>query len=441
MNDVTSGMTVRSVSDEWTFAEYSDRLFSIGGSLFGSKGEMFKLAVSAACIDVIWQDVSKTPICLKRRTDRGSELIKPSEHPAAALLNAGPNEFTNPVEFLKQVAMNLAIDSEYFIAGRRNNKGDLLEFCGIQKDNVSDPVVNDIARKVYYDVRPSTLYQQAVFGWASGRLSSREIAHIKRRSMNGVDVYSTARISKEALKLLSSLQSDRLDHFGNSGLPQMALAFPDGLTDEQFGRLKEGIRKSFNNAKKDRTPVILEGSDGTLPELSPLSASAADAEYIKNNTAAAMDICRFYRVPPHKVFLLESVKYDNMEPAERVYVDDTLCSYYIDIEWGLNEALLTSKERQEFFFEFDREAAYATNPEVRQKVLESRWKNGMITKNEMRRSIGHNELGSDGEVYMMSGNFIVVDEDNEILIRAGGNRPDDQQGDENKEDKKTDAKQ
>jgi hypothetical protein len=147
-----------------------------------------------------------------------------------------------------------------------------------------------------------------------------------------------------------------------------------------------------------------------------------------------MDIVRYYRVPPHKVFLMDSVKYDNMDPAERIYVDDTLASYFMDIQEGLNRSLLSKKERETLFFEFDKEQAYAMAPLDRQKIFESRWKNGMITKNQMLQGIGHNQIGPEGDIYMMSGNFVITDKDNNVLMRAGGNSPDDEKPDDDDDD-------
>lgn len=423
----SSGNQVRTIkSDTWTPLEYGERLFSIGGSIFGPKSEMFKLAISMACIDVLQQDVSKTPLMLRRWTTNGSEVVRPNEHPAARMLVRGPNDFMGMPELLRMATSNLALDSEYYFASLRTRGQELVEFAGIQKNNVSTPVVNTVTRKIFYDVSPSTLYDQAVFGWAQGRRSQKDIAHIKRRSLDGLNVISTAKISAASIKLLSSMQNQQIGMYENGGLAQVAFTFPDGLTDEQFNRLKEGLQKSLDKAQRDGTPVILEGANGIVPGVENLSQTASDQEYVKANIAAAMDVIRYYRVPPHKVFLHESIKYDNMDSAERTYVDDTLCGYFSDITEAFDRVLLTSEERDEYFFAFDIESAYALDPTAKQKIVESRWKNGMITKNQMLRQLGENEIGDGGEIYCFSGNMVLTDKDNEVLMRSGGNAPKDE---------------
>jgi hypothetical protein len=142
-------------------------------------------------------------------------------------------------------------------------------------------------------------------------------------------------------------------------------------------------------------------------------------------------------VPPHKAYVFDSVKYDNLDSIERLYVDDSLVPIFDAICEALGPVLLTEDEQAQYFIAFDKEAAYASDPEKRQKVVESRWKNGMIEYDEMREAIGYNAAGGGiGRQRMFSGNFVVVDEKGEVVMRAGGNAPgDEKSGDEPKDEK------
>lgn len=424
-------------NDTWTMQEYGDHLFSLGGTVYGTRSEMFNLSIASACLDVIQQDVSKTPLHLKRRIKNGSVTVTPNEHAVAKLIKSGPNEFMGMAEFLKITTMNLSIYSEYYIAARRNNNGEVIEFSGIPKNNISQAQINTTARKLYYDVSASTQFDQLLFGWASGRQDQRTVARINRRSLNGLDIISTSNISMKSLSLLSSMDRQQTGQYENGGIPNVAFAFPDGLSDEQFARLKEGLKEALSTAKKNGTPLVLEGSQGIIPKIERLSETANDADLIKSKMAAAMDVIRYFRVPPHKVFLMESVKYDNMEPAERIYVDDTLCSYFLDITQALGKILLTDEERGEYFFEFDVESAYAMSPKERQGIVQDQWTHGMISSDEMRRKIGQNSFGGDvGKNRIFSGNFVMINGDGEVIMRAGGNKPDDENGKPDNPDKK-----
>lgn len=445
--DVKSPMNARSLTrgfsdDTWTVQQYGERLFSLGGNIFGPESSMFRLAVSGLCIDVLTQDAAKTPLHLRRRTANGYDIVPGTDHPVAALLAGEVNPFHNGrYDFIRELMTHLVISSEVFVAGRRNGQGELLEAAPISRTKIAERAVNVESRGWYYDVQPSTNHDVALFGWARGRQPANVVAHIRHRSVGGDRVLSTSALSGDEMALLENMQNYQSGSYSNNGIPPLAFAFPDGLTDEQFQRLTEGFSRAVEKARKEGKPVILEGAEGVVPTVHKIAQSATDADFIKANMQAANDVTRRFRVPPHKVFLFDSIKYDNLAGAERIYVDDTLKSYFNDIQEGLGRALLTADERREYDLWFDADKAYAMDPTERQKVVESRWKNGMTEYDEMRRDIGKNSVGGEeGRARMISGNFVLVNEKNEVLMRAGGNTPgeDGEKPEDKSEDDKAD---
>lgn len=444
--DVKSSMNVRSLTrsgdETWTLQQYGERLLSLGGNFLGSEATMFRLAVSGLCIDVLSQDTAKTPLHLRRRTANGYDIVGPKEHPVAALLAGEINPFHNGrYDFVRDLMTHLAISSEVFVAGRRNAQGDLLEACPIQRTRIGNRSVNTENRQWYYDVHPSSNHDKALFGWAQGRQPSSVVSQIRHRALGGDQILSTAALSTGEMSLLEAMQDYQSGSYGNNGIPPLAFAFPDALTDEQFERLTAGFARAVAKARQEGKPVILEGSDGQVPTVHKIAQSATDSEFIKSNMAAANDVTRRFRVPPHKVFLFDSIKYDNLAGAERLYVDDTLKSYFNDIQEGLGKALLTAEERREYDLWFDADKAYAMDPMERQKIASDRWTKGMDEYDEMRRGIGRNAVGGEpGRYRMLSGNFYIVDKDGNVVLRAGGNAPTDDKADDSGDDKTDDKK-
>lgn len=422
------GLSVRtSDTGPWSTVQMGER-FSKGLYIFGSRQQMFTLSVSLLCIDVLMQDAAKTPFQLRRRVDGGDEAVAPAEHPVAEVLNE-PSEYYGPKEFLRRLVGHLAIDSEHFVAVRRDTSGRgggaPVEMQGITKRGTEVRVEPD-ARRYSYFFSPSTLHERAQFGWASGGMSDRDVAHLRKRSLNGVDALATSQLMQSTLGLLEDMQQFQSGIFANGGMPIMAFAFPEGLTDEQFKRLNEDLRKAADKARREGKPFILEGAGGEVPKVEKVSLSSVDTEFVKAHAAAGLEATRYFRVPPHKVWLTETIKYDNLAAEERRYVDEALCPYFEVIEEGLGRVLLSKEDRRQYFLRFDREKAYTSDPEVRHKVIEGRWKNGMIEYDEMRQAIGMNAKGGKvGKRRMFSGNFVLVDENDEVILKAGGNNPND----------------
>jgi HK97 family phage portal protein len=221
------------------------------------------------------------------------------------------------------------------------------------------------------------------------------------------------------------MQKFQSDLFSNGGMPILALTFPDGLTDEQWQRLNKDLQAQAKKAREKGVPFILEGQgiSGQSPKVEKMSQTAADAEFLKANNAVFTDVCRYYGVPPHKVYLFDGVKYDNVTPYERAYVTDSLVPIFDAITEALHPVLLTEDEQDEYFIMFDKDQAYAADPEQRQKVINDQWKTGLITKNQALDELGFNTIGDAGEVYLFSGNFVMTDTNNEVILKAGGNAP------------------
>lgn len=432
----SAGLAVRhfGASDDhlWTTTNL-DQIFQQGGYVAaGSRHAMLRLAVSLKCIDVLSRDVARTPIYLYRRMKGGAKIVEPTEHRVAQMLATRTSRYYGTKEFLRITASYLATASQFYVAARRDNTDKLLEIQGIPHTDVNVRV-DPNARRYVYDVTANGQHAQAQYGWAQRKsgLLDDQMAHIRMRSFNGYDAIATSNVARAAFDLLNHMHKFQTDIFNNGGMPILGITFPEGMTDEQWERLNKELTAQAKKSREKGVPFILEGANGEVPKVEKMSLTAVDTEFLKANTAAMMDICRFYGVPPHKAYVFDSVKYDNLDSIERLYVDDSLVPIFDAICEALQPVLLTEEEQAKFFIAFDKEAAYATDPLQRQKVIESRWKNGQIEYDEMREAIGYNAAGGKlGRQRMFSGNFVVVDEKGEVVLKAGGNQP----GDDEKAD-------
>lgn len=410
--------------------------FQKGFIVAGSQSALFKLGASLRCIDVLSRDVSKTPIYLYRRKKGGADIVEPDEHPVAMMLSTRTSRYYGITEFLRIATAHLVTAQQYYVAVRRDRSGTVIEIQGIPHDDV-EPKVNVQERRYVYDVAPKTKHAEVQYGWARGGLTDDDMAHIRLRTMNGIDVIANSSIGKAAFELVSSMQKYQMDIFSNAGMPILALAFPGGLTDEQWNRLKKDLEAQARKSREKGVPFILEGTNGELPTVHKMSLSSVDADFRQASNGAMIDVCRFYGVPPHKVYLFEGIKYDNITPYERAYVSDSLKPIFLAICEALMSVLLTKEEQKQYFIAFDEEAAYVADPEQRQKIIESRWKNGMIEYDEMRQELGYNTVGGEqGRYRMFSGNFVVVDQNGNVVMRAGGNAPGDETPEKAAEDDK-----
>lgn len=422
---VESAPRVRSLGNESATGLTLSELFQKGFFVAARQSDVIRISVSLACWEVISQDVSKTPLELRRRTPNGSVLVQPNEHPVAKMLWRRPSEYYGWKEWLRMAAAHLAAARMYYAAARWDRRGRAIELQGVQPNRVV-PYMNVDAGRYFYQVTPASDHDRIQWSWLVDKtaVSSDDIVPMRLRSLNGLDPISNADVARDALGLLGKMHEFQRDSFAGGGVGINAVTFPDGLSDEQYNRLKKDLEASFERSQRSGKPILLEGSDGVVPVVKRLSISAVDSDFVQSNIAAMNDVLRYYRVPPPKVGIFEEIKYDNLDSVTRTYVDDTLVPIFECIEDGLDRLLLSSDADDELFFRFDRDAAYAQDPKLRTEIILSQWKAGALEYDEMRQKLGMNTYGGDaGKARQISGNFVLIDRDNNVILKAGGNAP------------------
>src|SRR5690606_29403327 len=127
---------------------------------------------------------------------------------------------------------------------------------------------------------------------------------------------ATSNVARAAFDLLNHMNKFQTDLFNNGGMPILGITFPEGMTDEQWERLNKELTAQAKKSREKGVPFILEGANGEVPKVEKMSLTSVGTGFLKANTAAMMDICRFYGVPPHKAYVFYSGKSDNLDSIE-----------------------------------------------------------------------------------------------------------------------------
>jgi HK97 family phage portal protein len=72
-----------------------------------------------------------------------------------------------------------------------------------------------------------------------------------------------------------------------------------------------------------------------------IGMSMEDAQFIERNKLGITDICRIFRVPPHKIMDLERATFSNIEQQSIAYVVDAIRPWAVRWEQSINNKLLT----------------------------------------------------------------------------------------------------
>ena len=256
------------------------------------------------------------------------------------------------------------------------------------------------------------------------RMDGEDMVHVKGRLYDGLQGYSSLLAGAGALSLAAAVQTyqDRLYSGGGRYKIAFTLNEDKEMSNEQFQRLRGQFKEIYRKTMDSDEPLLLENG----ADVKTLMMTAKDSEIAVAVKNSLTDICRLFRMPPHKVMHFDGIKYENMDSAERMYVSDSLVPTAMRFEAALERALLTRSERLEYCFEFDREMMAASDLKTRAEVVKIGVQTGVVTVNEARRDLGYDKLEGDaGDVRSIPVNVTLVDGKNKPVLDGAAGAPGD----------------
>ena len=408
---VDTPLLTRSSDGQMTMAEFGEWIESNLGT---SIQQALEQAAFMLCCDVISQDIAKSTLRLHRRTGaKTSEIVEPKKHPIARMLALEPNRRHTWTNYVEMTIYWGCLTSNSYAGVIRNAVGDPVELIPFQSGRVQEKVSG---RDVFYDVMASTQQEAALLGSSQRVFPERDMIHVRGRMLDGMDGYSTLLAGKKTLQVGKAIDKYRDNLFDEDGAIRGVFTRKltgEVLPEDAFQRLRQQLAILMQKYRKTTEPIVLEGEW----DFKQTSSNPTEVELTKQFAAQINATCRLLRVPPHKVFQMDGVKYENLETSEKMYVGDTLVPVCRRFEERMAKVLLSEDERLELFFEFDRDEMTLRDPaRVVERAVRSLERGG-ISWNEFRAEIGQNPLpGDQGNYRIIPTNMTVVDANGEVVI-------------------------
>jgi HK97 family phage portal protein len=387
-----------------------------------ASSDAVRIAAVLACIDVLAQDIARAPLTLNRVLQEGSrrrgfEQVAPRAHPLAKLFWTRPNDFMTWFEFMSMVVYHLALVDNAYIIRVRDRMLRITALIPVLPARVRMDVVTDgpLKGEVFYRVQAANLAESAQYESEDELvLFPGEMIHIRTRLLNGFSGLPTLAVGGRVISLSEAVArfQDRVFRRDGAlrGVFEQAKDAPE-LSQPQYDRLKQSLGEAMNLLRDLGYPLVLESG----MQFKSISMTAAEAGAKEAFSQQIAETARLFRIPPHKLMHFESVKYDNMDAANRVYVQDSLLPRVIPIEQKLGWACLDDQEEMELYVEIDRATLNQSSPQETSARIAKEWDSGLITQNEARELLGYNPAPG-GEVYKMAANTFLIDADHQVVV-------------------------
>jgi HK97 family phage portal protein len=286
-----------------------------------------------ACIRAISEDVAKLPLKAYVKEADGTRTALP-DHDAARIFNDEPNEEANPIQFRETILGHcLGWGNGYAEIEHRNN-GRPLYTWNLEPHRVFPDRTRD--GRLFY-----------VYHGDRGKrtLEAADVIHVAGLGYDGVVGYSPVAKARESMGMALAAERFGSSFFRNSARPSGALETPVALSQKAYENLKASWRESYQGSENAGSVPILE--QGT--KFNPYSIAPNDAQFLETRQFQVPEICRWYRMKPHKVADLSRATFSNIEHESLDYVVDTLLGWMVRIEQEVRRKLRQPSETRVFF--------------------------------------------------------------------------------------------
>lgn len=356
-----------------------------------------KNAIVYRCVNEISKGASSVPYMLKT----GDQVIE--RHPLIDLMDR-PNPLQSYSEFFNSLYGFLMLSGNAYVLKVGSERGAPRELHLLRPDRIEIKASQGATMPERYNYMMNGRVENSYEVDQDTGFS--ELKHIKLWNplddFYGCSPLSAAAVEVDQHNLASTHNINLLSNGARpTGAvifkPQDDAGFAANLTDAQRQQLLTDLNNRFSGAGNAGRPMLLEGDF----DWKEMSLSPKDMDFLNLKHLAATDIAMCFGVPSQLVGVPDAQTYANVSEARLALYEETIIPFLRKVESDINEWLVPLfGENMEFEYDIDKIPALA---ERRRKIYEnvtSAVREGIITRNEARETLGYSPIEGGDDVYI-----------------------------------------
>ena len=321
-------------------------------------------------VRVLSEGISQLPFNILKRgaEDEREREIDNSFH--IQKLFRRPNGWQTGIE-LRDLAIRRACTTGDFFAlvNRNSRSGEIRELLPVDPKRVQ--VVQNKDWSLTYKIQQQN--------GAAREFAQREIFHFRGPSDDGVRGIDLIYRHRNAIALGIVQDRAAANLFSKGALLSGAFSIPGSLTEKQFERMTEQLRKQFSGENANSIALLEGGADFKSMMMTSEASQLLDSRKLQRGIVAA-----FLRVPLHMVGDYERATFSNIENLARQAVDWTFMPWLVRFESAIEQQLMTAEERETYFAKHNVNALLRGTAKERYDLYAVGIQNGIINPNEAR---------------------------------------------------------
>lgn len=382
-------------SDFW----YSNSFIQSLSGVTISPSTVLRIAVALSCVRVISETLATLPLKSYTKTGKGRE--EEDQTDISRLFSEGPNPFITLSDYIETIASELVLRGDHIsiIRGKRGYYIETLE--PVHPDNVLKlelKRINGQMHLTYWLKNPETKEVEPH--------PYDTILHIRGLRCNSDPLRGTSVIAHAADAFGAALAADNYAAatFKNQGMPAGVLEYPEGLDEEEVKNIINSWKTIYGGSENAGKVAILEhGLKYTKIGLTP-----QDTQLLDTRKFSGVLLCGMFRVPPHKVAIMDKATWGNIEHQNIEFATDCIRPWTIKIEQALKARLypFLGLDARKYYAKFTTEALLRGDIQTRYTSYATGRQWGWLSINDIRGKEDMNPIEKGGDVYLTPMNML-----------------------------------
>ena len=293
------------------------------------------LPAAYACNRVLAEGVASLPLHVFERLEpRGRRAAR--EHPVFRLLAEEPNPWMTSFKLRETLQGHLGFRGNAFCEIERDRSGQPVALWPLRPDRMDRPHLSQAGRLIYPYLLPNG---------EKIALPQHLVLHLRGLSDDGLWGYAPLTVFRESFGRAIAMREHGSRYFSQGAEPGGVLQTKARLGDEAADRLDRSWKMAHEGLKNRWRIAILE--EGV--EWKQTGMSNEDSQFIESEALSVLDMCRIFRIQPHKVAELTRATFSNIEQQSIEHVTDTLLPWLVNWEQQLAQALFLPAERARYY--------------------------------------------------------------------------------------------
>lgn len=360
------------------------------------------VSVVWACIRVISETIAALP-CRAHLYATGGRKVLAFKHPTDALVHRQASPEMDAFAFRETLLAHALTWGNGYAEIERSRDGRPAALWLLTPDNVEP-----FRARGGEDVSDGPMTRESVVGELLYRVGSNVILpaanvfHLRGLGFDGIVGYSVISLAARSLGLALALDKDGADFFANGSRPSGVLEVKGAMTPDAKRQTVEDWTRMHSGDNAHKIAVLDRDA-----KFNPLAIPNKDAQWLEARQWQATDICRWFRVPPHKIGDLSRATFSNIEQQSIEFVQDTVLPWTVRFETECNRKLFAPTETN-YFVKANLRGLLRGDMAAQAQFYQAMWAMGVFSPNDILRLEDMDPIGPDGDKRLVQLNLTTL---------------------------------